>query len=142
MGQLIRAPWGCGVDSIDCEHEHLHILMNLAERSAVHDDRRHCRQMLEQALVFLETHARDEEHLLTGRGYKRIIEVRRGHERLILSLEQALATVEGKERGDLIDEIRRITDFLTDSAHSEALALRRFFGQPARPSHGTLLAAE
>lgn len=130
MGQVIRAPWGSGIDSIDQDHEHLHILINLAERSAVNGDRRHCGQMLQRAVTFLEQHAGNEEHLLTRSGYDRVMDVRRVHERLILSLEQALLSVERKDRMALIEEMRRIGGFLAESTKREAFSLRRFFAHP------------
>lgn len=132
MGQVIRAPWGSGVDSIDQDHEHLHILITLAERSAVNGDRRHCGQMLHRAALFLEQHAGSEEHLLTRSGYDRVLDVRRGHERLIVALEQALADVETKERGALIDDVRGISDFMAHSVSRDAHSLRRFFAHPGR----------
>lgn len=141
MGQIIRAPWGSGVESIDQDHEHLHILLNLAERSAVNGDRRHCGQMLQRAVSFLEEHAGNEEHLLTRCGYERVLDVRRGHERMILLLEQTLAELDGKSRAELIDETRRISDYLADSVARESYALRRFFAQPGRRPRAVAIAA-
>lgn len=130
MGQVSRASWGSGVDSIDQDHEHLHILITLAERSAINGDRRHCGQMLHRAVAFLEQHASNEEHLLTRSGYDRVLDVRRGHERLTVALEQALASVETKDRGALIDDVRGISEFMAHSASREGHSLRRFFAHP------------
>lgn len=141
MGQIIRAPWGSGIDSIDHDHEHLHILIDLAERSAVNGDRRHCGEMLKRAAAFLEAHAGREEDLLMRCGYDRVLEIRRGHERLIVSLEQALAGIETAERAALVDEIRRIMEYLSDSVSREAQSLRRFFAQPGVRPRAAAIAA-
>ncbi|GEM_PF-6811219 len=142
MGQVIRAQsLGSGIDSIDHDHEHLQILITLAERSAINGDRKHCRQMLQRAIGFLEEHAGTEEHLLTRSGYSGVLDVRRGHERLIVSLEQALAGVESRERGALIDELRRISDFMTDRAGRDGHSLRRFLAQASYRPHAVAIAA-
>lgn len=143
MGQITRAGRGCGLDSIDCDHEHLQILITLAERSAVNGDRRHCGQMLQRAAGFLESHAGREEHLLTRCGYPNVLEVRRGHEHMMLSLEQALTRLHGLERLELIDEIRRVAEYLAERIARDTQAVARFLAQPGRqPKAAAVTAAQ
>ena len=142
MGQIIRAPWGSGVDSIDRDHEHLHVLMTLAERSAINGDRRHCGQMLQRAVLFLEKHAGREEYVLMRCGYDRVLEVRRSHERVLVLMEQTLDGIETRDRAALIDDLRCIGDFLVDSVARDSYAMRRFFAQPGlRPRASAIAAA-
>lgn len=141
MGQITRAPRGCGLESIDRDHEHLQILITLAERSAINGDRRHCGQMLQRAAGFLETHAGREEHLLTRCGYPHVLEVRRGHEGIILSLEQALSRLDDLDRLGLIEEVRRIAEFLADRIGRDTQAVARFLSQPGRRPKAAAIAA-
>jgi hemerythrin len=123
--EMCRGSEGHVLDVISEEHEQLRMVLVMAQRCAAKADSEHCRQVLRWALQLLEQHCRTEESVLTRHAYRGIHGVRRDHEQIVVSLEQALSALERDDGTEVADLLGRVGGFLAGCIDRDAEALRR-----------------
>lgn len=119
-----------GVLAIDMDHEQLQAMLEAAHRAARRGETGAAAEVLERAVRLAELHSQEEEDYLLRCNFDRVLDVRRGHERLVLAIEELLHAAAARE-DDLALRIQAVRGFLHDSVQREADGLRRFLRRVA-----------
>ncbi len=114
-----------GIERLDREHAQLATLVGAARGWAAQGDVRRSRESMIHALRLLERHVGHEEEILIQAGSDRVLELRRAHEALLVSLEE-LCDEAGRHGGVwLLRRLEPVSGFMEACFVREAEALRR-----------------
>ncbi len=119
-----------GIPFIDAEHQRLESLAQQAVQACRRGDHDGVAAIVGRALALASNHFEELEQYLLRAGYHRVIEVRRAHEALMVSLEE-LADSLAAHRADAPARVEAVRDYLDRSFSSEAANIRRFLDRAA-----------